>query len=297
MISGEQSDDFELKLIPDLMCLNTLKMQQHNRTSTFPPVLEEVMRKVPLMMPSIHVLELELLYCPPPLILDVILSLPLLQSLTVAGKAHISSPDGPVALLNLQYLTIYTSTSLLSSIEIPQLLVLDIYDRNTDPKYLPLAPKLRSLSIPASMISAFKQADFPELRELRWISCDVGCAFASIGKLSLKKLRFQDAYLKEKFEGDMFCEILARHPSACPQLEEIAFGLYPDWSVLLYMLARRSEAAARFKISSIKTIHLATYPAPFLLLPLTQLLGEYNCIIPTESAVGYPWRTASDPDM
>lgn len=132
------------------------------------------------------------------------------------------------------------------------------------------APRVRTLTLNASLLSMVEGKAYPELVNLTWIDPTGGCASIARSFHSLTKISFD--YASPRKECNDFCELLLRYPYSCRNLNTIEMRAFPEWDILLHMLRRRNFLPGQ-GVSPISTIKIPGYPGLSLLGPMTELLG------------------------
>jgi len=132
------------------------------------------------------------------------------------------------------------------------------------------APALRTLSIHSSLAPAISTREYPKLTSLTWIDPAGGCASTTKAFSSLTRILFD--YSSPRKECNDFCELILRYPRLCRSLHTLEMRAYPEWDILLHMFQRRNLLSDP-SVTMIKTLKIPGYPAPSLLVPLTELLG------------------------
>jgi hypothetical protein len=142
------------------------------------------------------------------------------------------------------------------------------------------ASSVQSIAIPrkgASTILA-NGGEFTQLHTLEWYESYYGYRYQDGSFPSLTKIVFRVG-----MEGlNAFCESLLRYPRLCPRLETIRFPEYPEWDLLFYMLLRRNVHNRQNSISRITRLEIRGFPAPYILVPLRDLLlGKFPFKMPS----------------
>lgn len=133
------------------------------------------------------------------------------------------------------------------------------------------APSLRTLTINSSLTSAIRAGVYHDLNSLTWLDPGGGCASTVRSFSSLTRVLFDHSSPRK--ECNDFCELILRYPASCRGLDTLEMRAYPEWDILLHMVQRRNFLSNP-EIAMITTLKLPGFPAPSLLVPLTDLLGR-----------------------
>lgn len=187
-------------------------------------------------------------------------------------KGHITKEAQPKTTLPYLEEIVLSTEALLSYINIPN--ALDVYialGEASSTIATPLeAPRLRALSLNATLASMIECNSYPDLISLTWIDPAGGCASIAKTFRTLTKICFD--YASPRKECNDFCELLLRYPYSCPKLETIEMRAFPEWDIVFHMLRRRNFLPGQ-GVSRISTVRLPGFPGLSLLEPLTELLG------------------------
>lgn len=168
---------------------------------------------------------------------------------------------------------VLSNESLLIYLQVPN--VLEVYiaaaliDGSSQVQALD-TPLLRTLAIHSSLTSAIKTKEYPMLTSLTWIDPGGGCASITQSFEFLTRVLFD--YSSPRKECNDFCELILRYPRLCRSLHTLEMRAYPEWDILLHMLLRRNLLGDQ-TTAMVTTVKIPGFPAPSLLVPLTELLG------------------------
>jgi hypothetical protein len=131
-------------------------------------------------------------------------------------------------------------------------------------------PFMRTLSIHSSLAAAINTKVYSRLTTLTWIDPAGGCASITKSFDFLTRVLFDLS--SPRRECNDFCELILRYPRLCRSLHTLEMRAYAEWDILFHMLLRRNFLSDQ-GVAMITTIKIPGYPAPSLLVPLTELLG------------------------
>ncbi|CAG8453090.1 9398_t:CDS:2, partial [Acaulospora colombiana] len=143
-----------------------------------------------------------------------------------------------------------------------------------------------------SSLKLFQENRYPAIQTLTWngsVSYETlrHCSVITTSITSLRKVVFSEAYARK--DANDFCEVLLRMPTACPNLETIAFHCYPSWDLLFHMLLRRNFMPGSI-VTPLRFIHLPGYPSKTFLTPLIDLLSQRVPLLPALSQIALSFR-------
>ncbi|KIM32366.1 hypothetical protein M408DRAFT_326960 [Serendipita vermifera MAFF 305830] len=208
---------------------------------------------------------------PTPTLLTLLAAMPHLEKLEFKG--HLSKEEGPTLIVPSLEELVVSNETILRYLQVPNALSIRISGAeikgHSSISQLE-APSLRTLAINSSLASAVSADLSPHLTSLTWLDPAHGCAVAARSFDSLTRIFFD--HISPRKECNDFCELILRYPASCRSLHTLEMRAYPEWDILLHMVQRRNLLPG-LGVARLTTLKIPGYPAPLLLVPLTELLG------------------------
>jgi hypothetical protein len=263
-----------------------------------PPSLDNLFTALLQNVPQPRTLSFDLCRpAPPRLLLRYLKSLTDLEDL----QYHHEKPyteilnEPPTRLESLKRLTL-TNETFLQYLELPFLVDLwidAVGGGGTEGEHANNSTsEVKSTDSLESSLKLFQENRYPAIQTLTWngsVSYETlrHCSVITTSITSLRKVVFSEAYARK--DANDFCEVLLRLPTACPNLETIAFHCYPSWDLLFHMLLRRNFMPGS-TVTPLRSIHLPGYPSKTFLTPLIDLLSQRVPLLPALSQIALSFR-------